>query len=115
MNKSKGEEGLYLLLREEYPNLFIACQYPIKVSKWTTLYIDFVILALKLAAEFDGIQHTKWTPFFGNKEQFKHSQQLDKEKELWCETNGLKLVRFNYKDKLTKQNLRKKISAIGEI
>ena len=88
---SQGSFMLVKKLESIFPGLVIYQEMPCFGSR---LKIDFYIHELKLAFEFDGLQHEKYNPFFhGTKKSFMESKNRDLEKELWCEKNGIRLVR----------------------
>lgn len=91
-----GSEG-ELLLRKRlegfFPNLIIYEQMP---CFGTRLRLDFYIKELRLAFEFDGVQHEVFVPHFhGTKRKFQRSKDRDCEKEQWCVINRIKLIRVN--------------------
>lgn len=112
---SRGEFELYDLLREEFPFYKIAPQYPIKITdklgRKKTLFVDFAIPALKLAFEFDGVQHEKYVAHFhGSRAGFANAQSNDLHKHIELSNLGFTLVRFSSKEKITKEVLRTKIA-----
>ncbi len=112
---SKGEFELYDLLKEEFPLYKIVPQYPIKtvdgVGRKKTLFVDFAIPMLKLAFEFDGVQHEKYVAHFHrNRAGFANAQANDLRKHIELANQGFTLVRFSSKENLTKEVLRTKIA-----
>ena len=56
---------------------------------------------LKLAIEYNGIQHYEYTPIFHkNKDVFYNTKYRDKMKETLCQQNGIKLIVVPYTVKL---------------
>ena len=62
------------------------------------LELDVYNEDLKLAIEYDGIQHYKYVPHFhkNGEEDFQKQLQRDKFKEEKCKENGIKLIRVPY-------------------
>ncbi|MDB4314583.1 hypothetical protein N9955_00990 [bacterium] len=75
----------------------------------TRLTIDLYNATRKIALEADGNQHYKLNPHFhgGDKNKFMDQLKRDKKKELFCEFNGIELIRVLESDTLDKQLLKK--------
>lgn len=90
---SKNHTKALEIVSELIPGVqvFQECKIPTK----TTLFIDIYIPAYLLAIEVDGGQHDAYNPFF-HKDQmaFFRSRKNDIEKEKWCETNDITLIRL---------------------
>jgi len=57
---------------------------------------DIFVLELGIAIEYDGEQHEKFNEFFHKDVNgFIESKKLDNSKEIFCEENGIKMVRLN--------------------
>lgn len=107
--RSKLEQQLDSSLEKLYPTEQILHDYPIKVRS-STLYVDRVITARKLAFEVDGSQHEAYSAFFHKTtEGFTSHKERDKMKEDWLDSHGYTLVRLSHKDKLTPKSIRQKI------
>ena len=112
---SKGERELGNLLKEEFPNNIIKTQAPIKWGK-LILYVDYLLPELKLAIEYDGRQHLDFVPHFHkDKSSFTESKIRDQYKEEILEYLEYTLIKFNYKEELDKNTLRKKIQDCLEL
>lgn len=59
---------------------------------------DFYIENLKIAIEYNGIQHYKVVDFFGGEEGFIQNQQRDEQKRQYCKDNDIKLIEIPYWD-----------------
>lgn len=107
---SKGSDDLYRLLRKVYPNRKILCEYTIRLGRWC-LFLDFYIPTLALAFEYDGKQHSEYTPFFhgSNRAGFEQSRNRDISKDSYCDEQGITLIRFSHTDKITKKVLLGKL------
>ena len=61
-------------------------------------YFDFFVPDLKLAIEFDGIQHFESVEYFGGSDNFNINILNDKIKEEYCVQNNIFLLRIPYYD-----------------
>lgn len=65
---------------------------------------------LKIAIEYDGIQHYEYTPKLDKTyESFLKRQERDKIKNQLCKENNIKLIRVKYDEPLNIEHLKKKI------
>lgn len=114
--KSKGEVDLYDILKAEFPYVHIIPQYAISVpGNRRPLFIDYYIPRYKIAVEYDGVQHEKFSAFFhGTQENFNRGKHLDRLKEQWCIDRGATLLRINYKESVSVKTLRAKIHQVLE-
>lgn len=97
-NRSKGEQWLYEQLMELFPHYDILEEFTCIGSRQR---IDFLILGpgVRYGFEFDGIQHDRYVPHF-HKSRKGHADAIirDGQKNTWCETNGIVLIRINKQD-----------------
>lgn len=75
-------------------------------------HLDFYLPKYNIAIECQGIQHFKPIDFANKGEKwanelFENNKKRDKLKKELCEKNGVKLIYFNYNDKII--NLKNKI------
>lgn len=63
------------------------------------LRFDFYLTEYNICIEFDGIQHFFPCEMFGGEEELQKLKIRDSIKNEWCSVNGIKLIRFNYKQK----------------
>ena len=100
---SKGEKAIYKWLKENSFNFeseyrFDNCRYK------KPLPFDFYIPDLKIAIEFDGIQHEMPTNFGGKmseekaKKNFEVIKKRDAIKNKYCTDNNIQLIRISHKD-----------------
>jgi hypothetical protein len=106
-NMSKGKvdnrSSLHLaarsLITQNFPTMQILEEVPIPLRKSETLYLDFYLPLKKICFEVHGEQHFKFVPFYHNNMlAFKKSQKRDKDKQEWCEINGLKYISLAYNE-----------------
>ena len=67
----------------------------------SNLELDCYCDELKLAVEYNGIQHYKYIPYFhSNKDKFRNQQYRDYIKRNLCEKNGITLIEVPYTVKI---------------
>lgn len=106
--ESAGERAIYRLLCELYGKEGI---FRYSRPYWMArLELDFYLPDEKLAFEFDGMQHHTFSPHFHRTEEdFNRQVERDREKELICEANGVRLIRIRFDEPLTLDHLIAKI------
>lgn len=60
------------------------------------LPFDFYLPEFNTCIEYHGIQHYEPVKFFGGVNKFKEQQKRDKQKEKYCKTKGVKLIKIKY-------------------
>lgn len=94
-NKSSFHLKARDIITQHYPTLQILEEVPINLRKSETLYLDFYLPLKKLCVEVHGEQHYKFIAFYHNNLlSFLKSQKRDREKQEWCESNGIQYVVF---------------------
>lgn len=98
---TRAKSGLHSacreLLQEKYPTFHILEEVQIPVRRNSYLYLDFYSPLTKTAYEVHGQQHYNYTPHFhANLRAFAHQKVNDREKQEWCEINGITLVILPY-------------------
>lgn len=74
------------------------------------LKLDVYCPSYKLALEFHGIQHFKYSPlFFDSREEFLEAQKRDAKKAQMCAEQGIALVVFRYNDNISEDNVYARI------
>lgn len=92
-NMSKGEREVSEILQKleiEYIQ-----EYPIVVNN-THRRIDFYLPKYNLAIEYNGLQHYHPIEYFGGEERYEKQKQLDKEKQEYCNKNGIDYLIIPY-------------------
>jgi hypothetical protein len=103
---SKGEVECRRVLEELFKKPFPKSRpnflnNPVTGGKYN-LELDCANHELKIACEYNGIQHYKYTPYFHkNKEQFQLQQYRDDMKRRICKEQGYTLVEVPYTTKIT--------------
>lgn len=104
--RSKGENRLFQILRAIFPEYKIEEQYSVDNYKF-----DFYIPKLRLAIEYDGIQHFQSWGLDGNSfnsiYKFEDRYARDRHKEQLCNTLNIYLIRIPYTEELTVNNIRR--------
>lgn len=104
-NRASNKSSLHLQARElissMFPTLQVLEEVPITIRKSETLYLDFYLPLKKLCIETHGEQHYNFVPFYhNNKFNFLKAQKRDREKEEWCDINGIKYIALPYNEDL---------------
>ena len=87
------------LLVESFPTLQILEEVSIPLRKSEVLYLDFYLPLIKMCVEVHGEQHYKFIGFYHNNQlSFLKSQKRDREKQEWCEINGIKQIVLPYSE-----------------
>lgn len=116
-NMAKGKvdnrSSLHLQAREllssVFPTLQLLEEVPIPLRKSETLYLDFYLPLKKTCVEVHGEQHYKFVQFYHNTMLgYLRSQKRDREKEEWCNNNGVSYVVFPYNE--TVEEWRKRLN-----
>jgi len=94
------ETHLYYLFKEIFPNNQIIFHY--RGKEMNKLEIDIFIPELKLAIEYQGIQHYSTVEHWGGKEGLKQRQKNDIIKAQLCKENDYNLVEFFYHDEISR-------------
>lgn len=77
-------------------------------AKKSVLYLDFLVPNAKIGVEVHGEQHFKYIPFFHKtKAGYLFAQMRDRQKEEWCELNGIELIVFRFDE--SNEDWRKQI------
>jgi hypothetical protein len=99
------------LLRETYPYDIIREEVNLPGTKTIhhklNLIADFYLPGRALIIEVNGPQHFKYSSFFHkNKMAFLKAKARDIEKKRWCEINSIRLIDFNYDEKVEEWKLK---------
>lgn len=103
------ETELYRIIKSIFPDKKVKHHY--RPSWLEGQELDIFIPELKLAVEYDGIQHFKPINAWGGEEGLRKTQHRDKIKETKCIKENITLIRFSYKEKefLSKNYVKNKI------
>lgn len=94
--KFKTENQVRHIFERLFNKPFPKCR-PIPFLNGKNLELDGFNEELKIAFEFNGIQHYRYLPFFHeSKEAFQQQQQRDRAKVLWCSNNKITLFVIPY-------------------
>jgi|TARA_Y100000361_G_C10957272_1_gene236924 hypothetical protein len=97
--RSKHHLKARALLKEMFPTCQLIEEVSIAPRKGEVLYLDFYIPLHSLCVEVHGEQHYKFIPHYhGNMMGFAKSKKRDREKEEWCELNGIRIVELPFSE-----------------
>lgn len=104
--RSKLQKKVKDLLYKHWKADVVFEEFPVLGSRMT---IDFYNANKNIAIEVDGMQHYKYNKFFHSNSKHKFLEQLkrDEQKELFCESNSIKLIRIMENEKIDEELLKK--------
>jgi len=104
--RSKLQKKVKDLLYKYWKADVVFEEFPVLGSRMT---IDFYNANKNIAIEVDGMQHYKYNKFFHSNSKHKFLEQLkrDEQKELFCESNSIKLIRIMENEKIDEELLKK--------
>jgi len=95
------ETLLFYIVSSQYPEYSIRRHYRPKFLEG--LELDIYIEELKLGIEYQGIQHFQPIEHWGGQNAFVNLVQRDNRKKALCEALGIRLVFFNYNEKISNE------------
>ena len=99
--KWKSEFELYLIISHYYHDSIF--QY---TSSWLEKQsLDIYIPSIKIAIEYQGIQHYKAIDFFGGEEEFQIRKKLDLEKKNKLKSEGIRLLEWKDERKVSEKEV----------
>jgi len=108
---SKGAKQLLEIVEELFPNQRIELEH--NVAPRGGLFLDIYLPRLKIAFEFDGLQHFQYTEHFhGTRQDFVKAKKRDIQKEDLCREQNITLIRVAYNEELTKELVQNKIMEV---
>lgn len=117
VNRWKSEELVYKTAKKLYGDYQVVYQFSphyLSTGKGTMSY-DVYICGLKVAIEYQGIQHFEPIDYFGGAENHETQVERDKLKMKLSKENGVHLVYVNYWEDITPILIREKVAtAISE-
>jgi len=95
------------LIKECYPTLQILEEISIPLRLREKLIMDFYLPLNKKCIEIHGEQHYKFNKFF-HKDRlgFLRHKKRDKEKQEWCEINGIQYIELPFNETLEQWKIR---------
>lgn len=114
VNRWKSEELVYKTAKSIYGDYQVVYQFsPIFLG---AMSYDVYICGLKVAIEYQGIQHFQPVDYFGGEENHKRQVERDKLKKELSDTNGVHLVYVNYWEDIMPTLIRSKVEeALGAV
>ena len=121
-SESLGEKALRQVLKQIYKENFpnVRPDWLVNPKTNNCLELDCYSEKLKLAFEYQGIQHYEAVEFWGGKQRFKKQLERDKIKKRICDAKGVTLIEidsrvypYNKKNKLKQhiQEIKKSLTA----
>lgn len=98
-NKSSLHLRARKLIKDFYPTMQILEEVSVPIKRSETLYLDFYLPLIKKCFETHGEQHYQFTPHYhSNRLAFLKAQKRDKDKQTWCELNGIEYIVLPYNE-----------------
>ena len=105
ISKWVSETAMFELIHKHYPDAIY--QYR---TKWLGQQsLDVYIPSLKIAFEYQGIQHFSPVDYFGGEQKFKESQERDLRKSNLCKKNGVRIIYWNYDEPISERIFNQKM------
>ena len=101
--KWKHELSLFQTVHKRYPDML----YQYRPDWLGRQSLDLYIPSLRMAIEYQGIQHYLPVEFFGGEEALLQRQELDEQKKRLCEENGVRLIEWPYSLEPTEDSLER--------
>lgn len=107
-DKWKHEKELFQIVENLFTDHLVERHY--RASWLEGLELDIYIDDLKLAIEYQGIQHFKPMKHWGGEEGFIKRRLNDIRKKAFCEAQGITLIYFTYQDEITPELVLERLS-----
>lgn len=105
-----SEVEVYNLVKEKYPDAVFHA-----MPKWLApQHLDIFVPSKKFAIEYQGQQHYEPVIYFGGEESYFKNMERDLRKAEKCRINKIKLIYWNYNEKITIDNFISKLKQLGE-
>lgn len=101
--KWKSEWELFKLVRD----VFEDAQFQYKPEWLKPQSLDIFVPSIRVAIEYQGIEHYQAMRFFGGEEGLQRRRKLDKNKKELCTGNGIELIEWPYTVPISRDNLKK--------
>ncbi len=104
--KWKHELTLFDMIRKRYPDTL----YQYRPDWLGRQSLDIYVPSIRTAVEYQGIQHYHPVEFFGGEEALLQRKELDQQKRILCEENGVRLIEWAYDVQPTDANVKRILS-----
>ena len=105
ISKWVNETAMFELIHKHYPDAI----YQYRTQWLGQQSLDVYIPSLKIAFEYQGIQHFKPIHYFGGEQKFKELQERDLRKAALCKKNGVRIIYWNYDEPITERIFNQKM------
>jgi len=102
-----SETILYYLVKSLLPGVQVHRHF--RPDFMEGLELDIFIPSMKLAIEYQGIQHFEPVKHWGGQEALKRIQERDRKKREICNELGIQLIYYDYKESLDREILARKL------
>ena len=110
VGKSKFQKTIKDALYPLWASYIVYEEFPVYGSRLT---LDFFNATKMVAIEVQGNQHIKFTPYFHKNEMdFRYQLMKDDIKQMFCDSNGIKLIQI-FTDDLKCGDLTQKLKELG--
>lgn len=111
--KNKSENILLKIVEELFPKEQVL--YRARPEFLGRKELDIYLPSLKIAIEYMGKQHYQPIDYFGGEEAFLFQRERDLMKSNLCWENNITLIYFSYKESLTLEHIKEKLSRFTPI
>lgn len=109
MFRWKSQLSLFLLTKKFFSDAILGY-----TPLWLGMQsLDIYIPSLKIGIEYQGVQHYESVEFFDGKESLFNRKQRDLRKKQLCQTHGVKLITWSYREQITEENVKNKIGILS--
>ena len=104
-----NETAMFALIHKHYADAI----YQYRTQWLGKQSLDVYVPSLKVAFEYQGLQHFKPIDHFGGEAKFKELQERDARKLQLCKKNKVKVIYWNYDEPVSERVFKQKLSSAG--